>query len=524
MRVDTMQESKENAAALEAKLLKKRTFLKQSTKETLGNETAQAVIRIFETKYFGLKLFWLVCLLGCSGLCFYLVAQTLMIYLGYPVYTTTTIVNEMPTVFPKITICNSVFATTEYAYQLIKQINDVYYPNISIFDQSQMSNLSYSDLQSLNKIYQIFNLLINLDSFSDASRKLLGHPLEDILWYCKFNGQFCSPSDFTWRWDPLYGNCYSFNSGYNSSGAKKSYQQSLLPGAVFGLKLDVYVGYYDKLKAFNVGKFNNYGSNAPLYGLNILIENNTYLTDDKSNVIALNGGTVNYVAVQRKFTTKMPKPYSDCDIDNTNPGKIDSPYYNLILNTPYQYNQELCVIQCMQKKMIQMCNCTMPTFLSLYQDSCQNLAEAFCPYYALKDNTFSIESTIRMCIPQCPLECNSTEFAFQLTSQTFTGILFEALVKSRPVYLADFNTTLVNEATTSNKFVELNLYYDTLSYTTSSDTPSMDIMAFLGNIGGTLGLFLGVSVLCLFELIHVIIESLLHVNVHIKNKHNVEKF
>ena len=155
MRMDVVQDSKENAA-LEEKLLKKRTFLKKSTKETLGNETAQVVIRIFETKYFGLKLFWL---LGCSGLCFYLVAQTLMIYLGYPVYTTTTIVNEMPTVFPKITICNSVFATTEYAYQLIKQINDVYYPNISIFDQSQMSNLSYSDLQPLNKSASFHKLL-----------------------------------------------------------------------------------------------------------------------------------------------------------------------------------------------------------------------------------------------------------------------------------------------------------------------------------------------------------------------------
>ena len=35
----------------------------------------------------------------------------------------------------------------------------------------------------------------------------------------------------------------------------------------------------------------------------------------------------------------------------------------------------------------------------------------------------------------------------------------------------------------------------------------MDIVAFLGNIGGTLGLFLGISVLSVCECIHVMVES-----------------
>ena len=104
--------------------IKTRTLIKNLTKETIGNGAAQAVIRIFDTKYLGLKIFWLICLLGCVSLCGYLVAQTFIIYLSYPVYTTTTLVNEVPTVFPKITICNSNIPTTEYAFEMIKEINE----------------------------------------------------------------------------------------------------------------------------------------------------------------------------------------------------------------------------------------------------------------------------------------------------------------------------------------------------------------------------------------------------------------
>ena len=36
-----------------------------------------------------------------------------------------------------------------------------------------------------------------------------------------------------------------------------------------GLKLDIYVGYLDKLSVFNAGFFSNYGTNAPINGLNV---------------------------------------------------------------------------------------------------------------------------------------------------------------------------------------------------------------------------------------------------------------
>jgi hypothetical protein len=82
--------------------------------------------------------------------------------------------------------------------------------------------------------------------------------------------------------------------------------------------------------------------------------------------------------MQRQFTSKLPKPYSDCDIDNTNPNHFDSPYYNLILNSPFQYSQDLCVIQCVQEQVIQICNCSIPIYLDLYNVSCKTDTESLC--------------------------------------------------------------------------------------------------------------------------------------------------
>ena len=97
-------------------------------------------------------------------------------------------------------------------------------------------------------------------------------------------------------------------------------------------------------------------------------------------------------------------------------------------------------------------------------------------------------------------------------------MLFSNLVKKNPVFASDFTYTPITEETASNKFVEVNLFNDKLSYTSSEDSPSMDIVALFGSVGGTLGLFLGLSVLSFCEVFHVIFESCIHFNNRITKK------
>jgi hypothetical protein len=136
-----------------------------------------------------------------------------------------------------------------------------------------------------------------------------------------------------------------------------------------------------------------------------------------------------------------------------------------------------------------MCNCSIPFYVDLYNVSCKNEAESNCARNILY--AVQIDSNNLNCVAQCPLECNSTEISYEITTKTFA-------------------------TKASVNFVQLKLFYDSLAFSSSTDTPSMDIVAILSNLGGTLGLFLGVCAFSLCEFVHVFVEGLCFVKIKLQ--------
>jgi hypothetical protein len=64
----------------------------------------------------------------------------------------------------------------------------------------------------------------------------------------------------------------------------------------------------------------------------------------------------------------------------------------------------------------------------------------------------------------------------------------------------------LNSDRAKESVVRVNIFYDSLSYTMSTESPKMDVISLLSNIGGNLGLFLGVSLISVCELIEALIE------------------
>jgi hypothetical protein len=152
-----------------------------------------------------------------------------------------------------------------------------------------------------------------------------------------------------------------------------------------------------------------------------------------------------------------------------------------------------------------MCNCSFPMFVSLFDTAkCVDLACPMSRYYIDFNEAF-IQTK---CLPECPLECNSSKFNFQLTGDTLIGDYFQASIKSKPNLYSDFivdNRTLDAE-TARQSIVKLFVYYESLSYALSEQSPQIDFVTLLASIGGNLGLFLGVSLFSLCEMITCIIE------------------
>ena len=238
----------------------------------IRTELFEVVEKMVNTPYIALKVYLLIFVIISSGLASYLVVESALNYLSYDVITTARTIYETPTLFPQITICNTNMFTTDYAFQIYKQAASIASPTLSVFNSTQMSKLSLTNKVNLfMKIYLTMSAKVNDRNFSDENRKRIGHRIEDILIDCKFNYKTCYPSDFTWSFDPNFGNCYMFNSGRNQSGSPVELKQSSVAGVLFGLQLKYYAYYNENLIMFNAYHGGIGGS--------IRIDNSSYLTD-----------------------------------------------------------------------------------------------------------------------------------------------------------------------------------------------------------------------------------------------------
>jgi hypothetical protein len=90
------------------------------------------------------------------------------------------------------------------------------------------------------------------------------------------------------------------------------------------------------------------------------------------------------------------------------------------------------------------------------------------------------------CLIECPEECDSISYdAFHSFSK-----------------LENYKNIQLNDC------VYFTIFYESLSYTVIDQVPKMNILDLISNIGGNLGLFIGVSFLSFAEIIELFIEIL----------------
>ena len=355
----------------------KKSKMKQIIKENISNEFAQGVVKIFETPFVSLKIFWSICLTVSSTLSFYMIVASFLAYFDYEVSTTSRRVYETPSPFPIVTICNYNPIVTEYGLNFVKTVNENFF-----HDDSTNDSFSQSAKERKDFIATIFDKAYSKmlrSNFSNENRKKLGHNLEDILFDCQFNGKPCGIEDFTWRFSNFYGNCFVFN--------EENRHNSFIAGSFFGLKLQLYANFNQNLSEF----ISPYGA-----GIYLRVENSTSLQGESLDGIILPTGFVSYISMDRVFNYNFKRPYSNCDLSNTDDAtthdfKIKSDPFKIISHSPFKYTQELCLFQCLQKKLLNDCNCADPYYVSLFEnvEYCETENETLCKDAIFNENILS---------------------------------------------------------------------------------------------------------------------------------------
>ena len=433
----------------------KRKHIEHLFKDNIRNEFGVGLIKIVTNPHIVIKLFWIVCLMGSLAISSYLIIGNFMEYFHYEVTTTVRQLYESPSLFPEVIICNQNLITTKTGYTL-----------------------------SMDPSFPADPALLPTNT-----QALLGHSLNDILLSCTFNGIECSASDFYWFLDRNLGNCYAFNSGNNSSGQRVSSLQSIRAGSDFGLQLTWYSNFYEKLSMNN--SYN---------GLIVKVVNSSSISIDDG--IFVSPGFVTNVAIERYFELMLPQPYSDCDVPNDVAVTGFSDLYMLIFNSAYEYTQQLCLNLCYQQDVIANCNCNPYSFPFFGGEACTDLT---CINNVTKQFLKS-DYVQTICLPKCPLQCNRTGFLSQISFSQLNGDYYLSMIQNNANLSGDFVTKALNAESARNSIAQVNIFYDTLAYTYAEELPGCNVICLFANIGGSLGLFMGASILSIGEIIEVFME------------------
>ena len=310
-----------------------------------------------------------------------------------------------------------------------------------------------------------------------------------MLLKCTFNGIECSANDFFWFYDHTEGNCYAFNSGNNSAGQAVRNLESIRAGDDYGLQLTWYSNFYENLSAIN--SYN---------GLIVNVANSSSISIDEG--IFLSPGFVTNVALNRYFEIMLPKPYSDCDVPNDVAATGFSDLYMLIFNSAYEYTQQLCLNLCYQQDVINSCDCNPYDFPFLGSTAC---VDDLCINNVTKQFLLG-DYVQKICMPKCSLQCNRTGFLPRVSFSQLNGDFYLDMIQNNPNLSGDFVTKALNAESARNSIAQVNIFYDTLAYTYAEELPGCNVICLFANIGGSLGLFMGASILSIGEIIEVFME------------------
>ena len=462
----------------------KKYILLNKIKSLLEGSTSHGIPNLMRTNRISIKILWALCFLASVSFCSYMVFKIVADFLNYETVSKIERITEIESKFPTISFCNVNPFTTSESEQLLLSFVPA---NVSLNDLDFRTKYGLIVLANRDAQVNSFN-----PEFGDANRKKLGYNLSKILISCVFDDEPCSADDFEWYYDLSFGNCYRFNSGRSQKGRPIEQKKTKKPGPKDGLLIQL----------FNIPSQNKISS-VLSEGLVLFIHNQS-ISPSASMGVNVDPSKQTDISIQRTFIQKEPYPYSDCiDLNNFN-----SDYYKFLIGLNRTYRQQDCFDLCLQKKIIDLCDCYDLSFpmvsnstpcLSLEQFNCTRFA-----YVKFKSSKINEE-----CLALCPLECESINYDLLISSTaSLSKQGYDSIEKLIDRFTSGFSQNKLTYDEVRQRFIVLNVYYADLSYVRISETPKTSFFDLLSNLGGTLGLYIGISFLSLVELVEIFLETI----------------
>ena len=406
------------------------------------------------------------------------------------------------------------YRTAEYSYE---KYDGYYFPDVTICNNNGISSSSLIEVaKSHPEIKCLFDNTTNrcslgpVDLFwalGDDAYKL-GHTFNNMILKCLFHGKECNEHDFELFHPPKFFNCYIFKGGRS----QKTKAQTISNG----LSLTIYLEPHGE---FLYQSYNPYTPVANADGIRVgLAPPNGYtaMIADGFDILAGLSTSVGF-KVQEK--NRLGKPYNICS-------KLKNSKRPTAKSDRYSYME--CKNMCIHDEVIDNCGCFPMVYATRRKYSRQNISS--CGNFIFVNETLSNELIqcqnkslykkdsyfAAMC--DCHVPCEDMSYTVTLSqsdwpSQSVIGSFLEVLVegntntKAYSYYqnlLKQNASKEVKHKWVKSSFLRLNVFAKSNVVVMYDQMPFVSRVDLLCQIGGCLGLWLGISVVTCAELFHLI--------------------
>ncbi|KAF2361811.1 Epithelial sodium channel [Trinorchestia longiramus] len=330
-------------------------------------------------------------------------------------------------------------------------------------------------------------------------------PADQVIKTCSFDKRHCNYKEFH-RWvSEEFGMCYTFNSphletedsaNYTSADRRQYFVQrtSANTGHKSGLRLTLSVHAADYVSLL-----------SPEVGLRVLVHDPWQAPFPSSEGFNVAPGSTYSVAVKKKEVLHLDWPHDSCRSSSYE--AFDYTQNCLMPHVPLQ----LCLQLCLEQEYRRRCSCSVnhnPAF-QLLDDALSNVSSCDPFVYetgaCISDTYMDFANNKLDC--DCPYNCVETQYTAEVSEALANGEMFTILQNIKKVNTGDdiCNPACSCDAST----VRLHVYVPDHSYERQVDVPLYSCFSLLANLGGSLALFIGFSVISFFELLEYLLDVLL---------------
>ncbi|GFX50816.1 acid-sensing ion channel 4-A [Trichonephila clavipes] len=404
------------------------------------------------------KLFWLLVLIvGIIGSC-YKGYKFFYLYFLYPTVFTLSIKHEQNLKFPAVSICNlnRLKLRLEVGSPPVDPENEgtplLFSERQNLFNCKNGQNISWNEKSKAER-----DILIEYYEMNETARFEEGHHPSDFMTKCFFNGRFCPQNRITFFQNIRYGNCITFN------GRKKEMEPLTISDIGYNtgliLELDLETLFYQE-----------YSKTA---GARVIIHDPHETPAPEDHGFNVSPGYEVSVSLRQSVIVRLPAPFRDRCVDYlTREGSSVT-------------NQKDCVRTCIQTEIFLKCGCIDQT-LNVRNDinPCNliNGTQMCCLDETLKE----MAAYGPPC--DCPQPCESISYNEVLSTAVWPSKAWF----SKNSYIFNYYR---------NEKLRLNIFFSNLETSVFKQKPKFEGFELINYLGCELGLWLGLSLLSVFEIV-----------------------